>query len=500
MCGTSPSTATTTWSRCTCRPCAESSARRPSRRCAAPAIGWGRVRVRWPSSVRSRATIGATVILAIALTIGSIASALLLQRALASDAQSQLIDRVDEVEGLIATGLLPADGLLAATGLQTGQVQVVDSSHHLVAVTPGLALATQLDVIDPPPVGHETRRTIEGESISGVPGQEYRVVARTVPSRLGPLTIYAVTSLESARRAERYLQHALLIGLPLLVGLAAWLVWRVVTRALAPVDEMRAEVDRIEAADLSGRVEPGSTDDEIANLGLTLNRMLDRLEEASTRQQLFAAAASHELRSPLSTIRTELEVGLAYPDRTEWPKVAEDSLIEVARLEELTRDLRTLTRSPSMRAETAVPIELSGLVGAEVALRRPSRDLTYNTALDKATLLGDFDAVVRVVRNLFDNAERHAATGICVTVTNGPDGATLTVANDGPPISADERERIFEPFMRLDEARSLDSGGSGLGLAIVRSIMSALGGTIVAVAKDAGAEFKATFPPAPAVT
>jgi hypothetical protein len=142
------------------------------------------VRVRWPSSVRSRATIGATVILAIALIIGSIASAVLLQRALAADAQSQLIDRVDEVEGLIAAGFLPADGLLPATGFQTGQVQVVDSSHHLVAATLGLALKTQLDVIDPPPVGHETRRTIAGESISGVRGQQYRVVARTVRSGL----------------------------------------------------------------------------------------------------------------------------------------------------------------------------------------------------------------------------------------------------------------------------------------------------------------------------
>jgi signal transduction histidine kinase len=263
---------------------------------------------------------------------------------------------------------------------------------------------------------------------------------------------------------------------------------------------MRSEVDRIEAEDLSGRVEPGSTDDEIANLGLTLNRMLDRLEEASARQQLFAAAASHELRSPLSTIRTQLEVGLAYPERTEWTKVAEDSLIEVARLEELTRELRTLTRSRSMRAERAVPIELSSLVAAEVALRRPSRDIKYNSSLDIATIVGDSDAVVQVVRNLFDNAERHAATEVRIAVTDSTDGASLTVANDGPSIPAEDRDRIFEPFMRLDEARSLDSGGSGLGLAIVRSIMTALGGTVVATATDVGAEFKALFPPVPAAT
>jgi signal transduction histidine kinase len=257
---------------------------------------------------------------------------------------------------------------------------------------------------------------------------------------------------------------------------------------------MRAEVDRIEAADLSGRVHAGSTDDEIANLGLTLNRMLDRLEEASSRQQLFAAAASHELRSPLSTIRTELEVGVAYPDRAEWIKVAEDALIEIARLEELTRDLRILTRSRSMQSSAAVPIELSELVAAEVALRRPQRGIRYETMLSPAQISADSDAVVRVVRNLFDNAERHAAGTIRVAVISDQIGATLSVANDGPPIPADDLERIFEPFMRLDEARSLDIGGSGLGLAIVRSIMSALGGSIVAVAVETGAEFRAGFP------
>jgi signal transduction histidine kinase len=432
----------------------------------------------------------------VALVVGALAAAGLLQRALSSDAESLLIDRVDEVETLTSEGLLPP--VLEATGREVGQVQVVDASGVVVAVTPGLAVTTRLDVIAAPPVGKQTMATVDGEAIAGLPGRQYRVVARTVQSVAGPLTIYAVTSLDSAHRAERYLRNALLIGLPLQVALAAWLISRVVARALAPVDSMRAEVDRIEAADLSGRVRASSSDDEIAKLGLTLNRMLDRLEEASTQQQLFAAAASHELRSPLSTIRTELEVGLAYPDRTEWPKVAEDSLIEVARLEELTRDLRLLTRSRSMQGSVSRPIELSDLVAAEVALRRPERGIGYRTDFTTAEIDADPDAVVRVVRNLFDNAERHAAGEIRVVVAGDPNTVTLSVANDGPPIPVDDHERIFEPFMRLDEARSLDIGGSGLGLAIARSIMTALGGSIVAVAVDQGAEFRATFPsPAP---
>jgi signal transduction histidine kinase len=430
--------------------------------------------------------------LALALVVGAVAAANLLRRALASQAESQVINRVDEVEALINEGLISR--VLAPTSREIVQVQVLDASGGVVAVTPGLAGTTRLDVIAAPPLGQQTTATVDGNRIGGVPGQDYRMVARTVQSVFGPWTIYAVTSLDSAQRAERYLRNSFLIGLPLILALAAFVISRVVARALAPVDAMRAEVDRIEAVDLSGRVHAGSTDDEIANLGSTLNRMLDRLEEASSRQQLFAAAASHELRSPLSTIRTELEVGLAYPDRAEWIKVAEDSLIEIARLEELTRDLRILTRSRSMQTSAALPIDLSELVGGEVALRRPDRDVRYQVTLSQARITADPDALVRIVRNLFDNSERHAATAIRVALVSDQNGATLTVANDGPPIPPNDLERIFEPFMRLDEARSLDIGGSGLGLAIVRSIMSALGGSIVAVAVETGAEFRAWFP------
>jgi signal transduction histidine kinase len=450
------------------------------------------VRAEWRTSVRSRATAGASLVLAVALLVGALAAAGLLRRALASDAESTLVDRVDEVQILIAHDSLSP--FLPPTGREVGQIQVVNAAGDVVSATPGLAFTTRLDVIPPPSLGDQSMATVDGKPIGGVPGQQYRVVARTVPAAGGSLTIYAVTSLDAARRAERYLRNALLIGLPLQVALAAWLISRVVRRALAPVDAMRSEVDRIEAADLSGRVRAGSSDDEIAKLGLTLNRMLDRLEEAAGQQQLFAAAASHELRSPLSTIRTELEVGLAYPDRAEWSKVAEDTLIEVARLEELTRDLRILTRSRSMQATAAVPIQLSELVAAEVALRRPERGVRYRTEMTPANIAADPDAVVRVVRNLFDNAERHARAEIRVVVSRDLNDVIVSVANDGPSIPAEERERIFEPFMRLDEARSLDVGGSGLGLAIVRSIMTSLGGSIVAVAVEHGAEFRASFP------
>ena len=203
------------------------------------------------------------------------------------------------------------------------------------------------------------------------------MVARTVPSAVGPLTIYAVTSLDICT-SRRAVPAQLAADRSAVAGCACGVVDLAGGRPGAWRRSMRC-ARRWIASKLPifpDVCKAGSSDDEIANLGLTLNRMLDRLEEASSRQQLFAAAASHELRSPLSTIRTELEVGLAYPDRAEWTKVAEDSLIEVARLEDLTRDLRLLTRSRSMQVSATAPIDLSDLVAAEVALRRPRRAIT----------------------------------------------------------------------------------------------------------------------------
>ncbi len=257
--------------------------------------------------------------------------------------------------------------------------------------------------------------TVDGTDINGTRGEHYRIVVRTVPSPVGPLTIYAVKSNSAAHRAEQYLRNAALLALPVIVVLTAWFISRVARRALVPVEAMRAEVDRIEAHDLTGRVDAPS-DDELGRLAITLNRMLDRLAEAAQLQELFAASASHELRSPLSAIRTEVEVALEYPDRAEWPAIGEDLLIEVTRLEGLSRDLRTLTRSRSDVSTVAQRFDLAERVVGNI--------------------VADRDGVVRVVRNLLDNAERHAVSEIRVAVTAGAEGVTRAVANDGESIQA----------------------------------------------------------------
>ena len=444
--------------------------------------------------MRWRVTAGASVVLALTLVVTAMAAAGLLRRALTADEESVLVDRVDTVEQLIDSGLLGA--VVEPTGAEVSQVQVVDATGALIAQTRGLPATARLDVIPAPPVDAQRAVTVDGEEVGGAAGTQYRVVARTVDTLAGPWTIYAATPTTAAHRAERYLRNSILLVIPLLVLVTAWFIGRVVSRALAPVEAMRLEVDRIEAHELSTRVAAGASDDEIAKLGDTLNRMLERLEDAARRQELFAASASHELRSPLSAIRTELEVGLAYPDRADWPTIAADSLIELGRLEGLSRDLRMLTRS---RTGAAVQrFDLTELVAAEVGRRRPAHPIRLGPRQAAAAVLADRDGVVQVVRNLLDNADRHAATEVGIEVVPDATGVTLVVTNDGEPIPPGMHERIFDAFTRLDEARSLDAGGSGLGLAIARALMQANGGTLTAPESERGAAFRAWFPAPPA--
>ena len=351
------------------------------------------------------------MILAATLVVAGVTAGALLHRALVDDADSGLEQRIDEVTGLTVAGELKA--VLVPTGRDLAQVQVFDSSGSVIASTPGLGPGTRLDVVPAPPPGGDRRATVDGDRIGGAGGQSYRLAARTVSGGGETVSIYALTSLAAAQRAEAHLRLGLAIGLPVIVMLAAIVIWWVTGRALAPVDEMRAEVDRIQAEDLARRVHPAGGDSEIGRLGATLNRMLDRLTDAAERQRLFAASASHELRSPLSAIRTELEVGLAYPERADWPKVAGDSLVEIDRLEALARDLRFLTR-PHTAGNGGERRDLWGLVVDEIGRRQPARGVRYHLDGAGPGVTVDGPMFTQALRNLLDNAERHATTTIDV--------------------------------------------------------------------------------------
>jgi len=208
--------------------------------------------------------------------------------------------------------------------------------------------------------------------------------------------------------------------------------------------------------------------------------MLDRLAAGGARQRAFVADAAHELRSPLASIRTQLEVAQAHPEVASWSETADDVLVDVARLSRLVDDLLLLARLDDDRAAVrrSGSVDLAAVAAAAVA--RPGRRLPVTLAdpADPVVVRAGEDAVVRMLDNLLSNADRHATTAVRVSVCAEDGAGTVTVSDDGPGIPAAERSRVFERFARLDGSRAQDSGGSGLGLAIVRQLAQSFGGSV----------------------
>ena len=287
-------------------------------------------------------------------------------------------------------------------------------------------------------------------------------------------------------------------AVPLLLVVLAITIWFVVGRALRPVDRMRQQVDAVTAASLDSRVVDPGTDDEVGRLAHTMNRMLQRLDDSRRSQNRFISDASHELKSPLASLRQYAEVARAHPDRISPDELSAAVLDEGARLEGLVQGMLVLAKADErMLTRPATLVDLDDIVFAEARRLRESTSLTIDSgAVGAAQLQGDAALLSQLVRNLVDNAARHATTAVALAVlADGQDGTvTLVVDDDGAGVPEADRERVFERFVRLDEARARDGGGSGLGLAIVREIAAAHGGTVaVEQGEGGGARFVVTL-------
>ncbi|MET8577754.1 HAMP domain-containing sensor histidine kinase [Streptomyces sp. NPDC005012] len=314
------------------------------------------------------------------------------------------------------------------------------------------------------------------------------------------VTVYAGSSLAVPELAVTGTVRAMLIGLPALLVVVGAVTWLVTRRALRPVEGIRAELAEITGSrDLSRRVPVPSSRDEVARLAATTNGTLQALQESVERQRRFVADASHELRSPIASLRTQVEVAAAHPALLEVGELLED----VVRLQHLAADLLLLARLDAGEGPRTARLDLAALVREETA-RRP--EPVRAGELEEAVVSGSRGRLERVLGNLLDNAQRHARERVEVRVRTerpdrgegagaGPGWAVLSVADDGPGVPEDERERVFERFVRLDDARARDDGGAGLGLAIVREIVTLHGGTIsLGQAPGGGALFTVRLP------
>jgi signal transduction histidine kinase len=440
------------------------------------------------SGVRLRVT--AAAVLAVACAFG--VSAAVVEVTLQHDRHNVLMTTARlQAQEVIALNqaLRPPVNLPPTPSLQSGLIQVLYDGR-VVGVSHSLHFKEPLWVPGDPMVQ-------DGPALPVGPGHDVKVVA--VPVKVGPDlgTVVVVVSLDQYNRTLLSVQRLLEIGLPILLAVVGFICWIMVGRALRRIEALRLEVADVTLRPGEHRVAEPHTDDEVGRLARTLNSMLDHLEASSARERRFVADASHELRSPIANIRTAVEVALHRPDTADWQRVADEVLVEDARMTRLVDELLLLARSDEGRlAPVGEPCDLLA-VAQEVVLAGGYTDPPDVTMIGTpAFVLMPVGYVERVIANLVDNARRFAVSRVDVVIGGTTRTATLEVRDDGPGVPPEERDRVFDRFVRLDEGRDREHGGFGLGLAIVADLCRAYGGTIEVGGGAPGAVFSVRLPAA----
>jgi signal transduction histidine kinase len=442
------------------------------------------LRDRVRASVRLRITLVASVFVLLVTTVGSVVVVVMISHSISHSLVVSAREDAAAIHAQLRRGVSPEEA--ATTGRNDVVVQLLDAVGHVVASDRPERLKVPL-------------RTSPGVTESTpVPGlsDTFTIVARSSKDT-GPVRLIIVgrsTEQRDETRAET--AGVLAVTVPLVVGALALILWLSVGRALRPVEVMRDEADSITAAQLRRRlaVPPGS--DEIPRLARTLNAMLDRIDEGQRLQRQFVSDASHELRSPLTVIRQAAEVARAHPARVGVEALADDVLAESDRLEQLVGALLLLARMEDGDSGDVEVIDLDDIVLTEVSRTRERWPATIDAhAVGAGRTRGSAVLLGQVVRNLLDNAGRHATSVITVSLAEHGDEVVLEVGDDGTGIPVADRSRVFERFVRLDESRARDDGGSGLGLAIVRKIVDTSHGTVeIEDAPAGGARFVVRLP------
>jgi signal transduction histidine kinase len=441
-------------------------------------------------SVRARMTVLATLVAVIAVGISAVALLVVLRHSLERAGDDAAKTRAQDLAALATTGTLPR---LLTVPNDEDVAQVVDASGAVLAGSTGhtgRAIATFAPEGRAPVVRMVRDVPDDNELI------DFRVWAQRARTPDGPVTVYVGTSLESVNETIATVRRVLLLILPPLLALLAVASWVLVGRALRPVEAIRAEVADISGRALDRRVPVPPRRDEIGRLASTMNEMLDRLQAASERQRKFVADASHELQSPIAALRTQLEVAIAQPATTDWAATSSDLLAESRHMERLVRDLLFLARSDGEEGVRRIePVDLDDIVLEEATRLRSTAQVRVDASgVSAAPLSGNRDELTRLVRNLLENAEHHAESRVRIRLSAEGREIILMVEDDGPGVPPAERERIFQRFTRLDEARSRHNGGTGLGLAIVKEIAERHGGTVCVENADPGARFVVRLP------
>ncbi|MCW2762007.1 MAG: integral rane sensor signal transduction histidine kinase [Marmoricola sp.] len=430
-------------------------------------------------SLRARLLLIGVLGVATALALGSVAlyGVLTVVGYRTLDASAEATAR--EVADLVDSNRLPDP--IPVTGNQI--VQVVDSSDRVVSAS------VNADRLSPILQRRELSAALSGDH-PVVPGSRVgrdsalRVTAVAAGRTGAPRKVVVAQPFEDIEDSQRVLRTTLFVTYPLLLVVLALIASRVIAAALRPVDSLRATADRISGAGQDTRLPVPESRDEIHDLAVTLNSMLDRLAAARARQRSFVADAAHELRSPLASMVTQLDAAEHLGESTE---VTDDLRAEVDRMVGLVEGLLVLARLDREAPLDDPPgtVDLPLLV-ADAVRRHQHARVSVATAVPDLLVSAHEDGLRRVLDNVLANAVRHASTSVTVTASGDDGTVRVIIEDDGAGIRPEDRDRVFDRFTRLDEARDRDSGGSGLGLAIVRELVERDAGSVTLGTGHAG--------------
>ena len=433
----------------------------------------------------------ATVVL-VAFAIAGTGLALILYRSLLAGVDDAAAARVgDIVAALRYDSPTELDAALLDTDQRVVAVQVIDSSGTVVR---GSASAPDDALIAPPTIGTTIR---VGLPDAASPDGDMRISGQRVDARGGPYTVLVGAGSEAVESTVVTVLILLAGAAPIVMVVAGAVTYFLVTRSLRSVDAIRARVADISTSDLAERVPVPSHYDEISALAVTMNEMLARIESGHDAQRRFVGDASHELRSPVQAIMSALDVAAVHPELLNSELATSTLRPEAQRMKSLVEDLLLLARADerglTLRRRD---VDLDDIASNEVGrLLLRETTLTVDADVTPTRLIGDPGGLSRVLRNLLDNAARHAASRVELRVYPEGDTAVLTVGDDGPGIPEADRARVFDRFVRLDSDRSRRGGGSGLGLAIVSEVVAAHGGYVtIGERADGGALFTVRIP------
>jgi signal transduction histidine kinase len=445
--------------------------------------------------VRQRSAVTAVVVVGLALAVGAVVLLSLLQSALVSTARDGLVARASDLSALFAEQGVGEAGATLKESRRPGEVvQVIDSTGAVVAASETRLDAVPLSDLHPAPGQTITTKVTDIPILED--SDDFLLVARGVSIGGNAYLVQVASPVQVQADTVQTVALFLLGATPLILALVGLAVWVLVGRSLGSVERIRQQVDIIDSQRLADRVDVPPTHDEIARLATTMNTMLERLQASDKALRAFFSDASHELRSPLSTLVTTAEIAAADATGRSWIDLQPTVLSESTRMQALVEDLLTLAKADS-RALVPKPVEVDLEDVLDIEIRR-LRSVTQHrivARIEPARVAGDAGRLAQVFRNLLDNAVRHAVSSITISTERSGDWVSICIDNDGETVPSEQRERIFQRFVRLEQSRTRDGGGSGLGLAISAEIVALHGGTVKATESPQGwCRFVVTLP------